>query len=123
MNAKIYLPADANGMAHRSFLSPDGRSVLVVEMDVTAAGYPSRVVPFDGGSMGKPAGVLRQPSVPMQRGRQTAIGCIFSANTGNGFHIWRQPFPDGSPEQITFGGIRRTRPGVLTPMADHSSPR
>jgi Tol biopolymer transport system component len=27
----------------------------------------------------------------------------FSANTGSGFHIWRQRFPDGKPEQVTFG--------------------
>ena len=27
----------------------------------------------------------------------------FSANTGNGFHIWRQRFPDGAPEQVTSG--------------------
>ena len=27
----------------------------------------------------------------------------FSADTGNGYHIWRQRFPDGTPEQITFG--------------------
>ena len=26
-----------------------------------------------------------------------------SVNTGNGYHIWRQKFPDGSPEQVTFG--------------------
>jgi len=29
----------------------------------------------------------------------------FSANTGDGFHIWRQNYPDGSPEQVTFGAI------------------
>jgi hypothetical protein len=27
----------------------------------------------------------------------------FSVNTGNGYHIWRQRFPDGAPEQVTFG--------------------
>jgi hypothetical protein len=27
----------------------------------------------------------------------------FSADAGDGFHIWRQLFPDGEPEQITFG--------------------
>ena len=27
----------------------------------------------------------------------------FSANTGDGFHIWRQRVPDGTPEQITSG--------------------
>jgi len=27
----------------------------------------------------------------------------FATNTGNGRHIWRQRFPDGTPEQVTFG--------------------
>jgi hypothetical protein len=27
----------------------------------------------------------------------------FTAMTGNGIHIWRQRFPDGAPEQVTFG--------------------
>jgi hypothetical protein len=26
-----------------------------------------------------------------------------SANTGNGYHTWRQRFPDGEPEQVTAG--------------------
>jgi Tol biopolymer transport system component len=28
---------------------------------------------------------------------------FFSANAGNGHHIWRQRFPEGSPEQLTSG--------------------
>lgn len=27
----------------------------------------------------------------------------FAADTGTGSHIWRQSFPDGAPEQLTFG--------------------
>ena len=27
----------------------------------------------------------------------------FSADTGDGFHLWRQRYPNGEPEQITFG--------------------
>jgi Tol biopolymer transport system component len=27
----------------------------------------------------------------------------FTAMTGNGVHIWRQRFPEGIPEQLTFG--------------------
>jgi dipeptidyl aminopeptidase/acylaminoacyl peptidase len=30
----------------------------------------------------------------------------FSADSGNGYHIWRQLFPDGIPEQITFGATQ-----------------
>jgi dipeptidyl aminopeptidase/acylaminoacyl peptidase len=40
----------------------------------------------------------------------------FSADTGSGYHIWRQRFPAGTPEQITTGiteeeGIELTRDG------------
>jgi len=98
---QIYLPADVNGMAHRSFLSPDGRSVLLVEMDVSGW-LPCRVVPFDGSSTGKAVG----PSPALCTDAAWSPDghwMYFSANTGNGFHIWRQQFPDGAPEQITFG--------------------
>jgi hypothetical protein len=27
----------------------------------------------------------------------------FTANTGDGFHVWRQLYPDGAPEQVTSG--------------------
>jgi len=98
---RIYLPADVNGMAHRSFLSPDGRSVLVVEMDVSGW-LPCRAVPFDGSSAGRPVGPS-QGQCTDAAWSPDGRWMYFAVNTGNGFHIWRQQFPDGSPEQITFG--------------------
>ena len=56
---QVYLPKDANGMAHRSYASPDGRSVLTVEMDITSW-LPCRLVPFDGSEPGIQVGP--QPS-------------------------------------------------------------
>jgi Tol biopolymer transport system component len=101
---KVYLPADVNGMAHRSFLSPDHKSVLLVEMDL-GGWLPCRLVPFDASSLGKSVG----PS-PAQctdaAWSPDGKWMYFSANTGNGFHIWRQRFPDGRPEQITFGATQ-----------------
>jgi eukaryotic-like serine/threonine-protein kinase len=47
----VYVPPAGDGMAHRSYLSPDGKWVLVAEMDVSAW-LPCRVVPFDGSSLG-----------------------------------------------------------------------
>jgi serine/threonine protein kinase len=97
----VYLPADVNGMAHRSFLSPDGKSVLLVEMDVSGW-LPCRVVPFDGNSLGHRVGP--QPA-QCTDSAWTPDGkwMYFSANTGNGYHIWRQRYPDGTPEQVTSG--------------------
>ena len=96
----LYVPADVNGMVHRSSLSPDGKSVLAVEMDMLGW-RPCRLVPFDGSSAGRPVGPVRSQCTDAAwspDGRWMYL----SANTGNGFHIWRQRFPDGRPEQITY---------------------
>src|SRR5277367_2620469 len=98
---QVYLPTDVNGMAHRSYASPDGRSVLAVEMDITSW-LPCRLVPFDGSAHGIRVGP--QPSQCTDAAwSPDGKWMYFSADTGEGFHIWRQPYPDGSPEQVTFG--------------------
>ena len=98
---EIYFPAHERAMAHFSHLSPDGKSVLIVEMDRTATWQPCRLVPFDGSSAGRQVG---------PQGRCLATGwspdgrwMYFSAQVGGSSHLWRQKFPDGAPEQITFG--------------------
>jgi Tol biopolymer transport system component len=96
----VYLPAETD-MAHRSYLSPDRKHVLLAEMDYSSW-LPCRLTPFDGSSPGRPVG-----PTPAQC-TDTAWSpdgkwMYFSANTGNGYHIWRQRFPDGVPEQITSG--------------------
>jgi eukaryotic-like serine/threonine-protein kinase len=110
----VYLPAAPRGMAHRSYLSPDGKSVLLVEMN-NGGWLPCRVVPLDGKSIGRQVG-------------PTGARCTFagwspdgkwmylSASAGGAFHTWRQRFPDGVPEQITSGpteeeGIAVSRDG------------
>jgi len=88
-------------MAHYSYLSPDEKSVLIVEMSGTGAFQPCRLTPFDGSSPGHPVG---------PHGTCTSAGwspdgtwMYFSAYVGGASHLWRQRFPDGLPEQITFG--------------------
>jgi len=97
---RVYAPADVNGMAHRSSLAPDGRSALVVEMG--SGWLPCRVVPFDGG--GSPQ-VVGPPGAPCTDAAWSPDGkwIYLSANTGSGFHIWRQRFPGGVPQQLTSG--------------------
>src|SRR4030095_9140909 len=53
----IYVPPPPDGMAHRSYLSPDGQWVLVIEMD-GQSWLPCRLVPFDGSSTGKTVGPI-----------------------------------------------------------------
>jgi Tol biopolymer transport system component len=96
----VYRPPPSElSMAHRSYLSPDHKWVLVVEMD-PRGWLPCRLVPFDGSSLGKPVGPVS--------GKCTSAAwspdgnwMYLSVDSGSGFHIWRQRFPTGEPEQIT----------------------
>jgi serine/threonine protein kinase len=96
----IYMPPE-NGMAHRSYASPDGKQVLLVEMD-ESNWLPCRLVPFDGSSSGKPVG---PPQSQCFDATWSPDGewMYFSADTGRGLHIWRQHVPNGNAEQVTFG--------------------
>ncbi len=97
----IYVPPHERSMAHRSYLSPDGKWVLLAEMD-NVGWLPCRLVPFDGGSAGRQVG---PPGAACTSAAWSPDGrwMYFTASAGGTFHIWRQPFPDGAPEQITFG--------------------
>ena len=96
----IYMPPET-GMAHHSYLSPDGKQVLLAEM-TGSTWLPCRVMPFDGGSLGKPVGPAPAQCTDAAWSPD-GNWMYFATNPGNGNHIWRQRFPDGTPEQITFG--------------------
>ena len=100
---EIYVPADRmQGMVHRSALSPDGRSVLLAEMDADWW-RRCRVTPFDGSSPGRPVG----PEGFCTGAQWSPDGkwMYFTVDTPtDGFHVWRQRFPDGTPQQITPSG-------------------
>jgi Tol biopolymer transport system component/predicted Ser/Thr protein kinase len=88
-------------MDHFSYLSPDQKQLLLAEMGFNGW-QPCRVAPFDGNSKGKTVG----PQPAQCTGAAWSPDgkwMYFSANTGSGFHIWRQHFPDGAPEQVTSG--------------------
>jgi eukaryotic-like serine/threonine-protein kinase len=96
----VYLPSVV-GMAHRSYLSPDGKQVLVIEMG-PESWLPCRLVPFDGSSLGKPVGPTPSQCTDAAWSPD-GRWMYFSTNAGSGNHIWRQRYPDGMPEQVTFG--------------------
>jgi serine/threonine protein kinase len=97
----VYVPPSDRGMAHRSYPSPDGKWALVVEMD-RAVWLPCRLVPIDGSSAGRrvgPPGAGCTSAAWSPDGKWMYMG----SSAGGTFHIWRQRFPDGNPEQLTSG--------------------
>ncbi len=96
----VYVPDGKRGMAHHSYLSPDGRWVLVVEMDIRGDILPCRVVPFQGATKITVVG----PNGPCRAGAWSPDGkWIYLTARTDDFHLWRQRFPNGKPEQLTFG--------------------
>ena len=96
----VYLPPE-DGMAHRSYLSPDRKWVVVIEMDARSW-LSCRLVPFDGSSAGTSVGPAPAQCTDAAWSPD-GKWMYFSASTGSGVHTWRQRFPDGTPEQVTFG--------------------
>jgi len=98
---EIYFPGHERAMAHYSYLSPDRRWVLISEMDGTTAFQPCRLAPFDGSSPGRHVGP--QGACTGTAWSPDGRWMYFTAAVGGTSHVWRQSFPDGQPEQITFG--------------------
>jgi eukaryotic-like serine/threonine-protein kinase len=98
----VYSPAHEEAMAHRSYPSPDGKWVLLVEMDKDHMWGPCRLVPMDGTSVGHQVG---PPRAACASGAWSPDGkwMYFASDAGGLFHIWRQRFPNGTPQQLTSG--------------------
>jgi Tol biopolymer transport system component len=97
----IYFPEHERAMAHYSYLSPDRRSVLIVEMDRTAQFQRCRLMPFDGQGAGTQVG----PPGACVAAAWSPDGqwMYFSVFANGASHLWRQRFPNGAPQQLTFG--------------------
>jgi len=97
----VYVPPGERSMAHHAYLSPDGQWVMVVEMDSRGRILPCRVVPFQGSGnvrvVGPPGGACTSGAWSSD-----SKWLYVAADTDNS-HIWRQRFPGGEPEQVTFG--------------------
>jgi serine/threonine protein kinase/Tol biopolymer transport system component len=98
----IYVPPGERSMVHHSYLSPDGKWVLVVEMGPRADILPCRIVPFQGNDDVR---VVGPPSDPCISGAWSLDGksVYLNAKKDGQFHIWREGFPDGDPELLTYG--------------------
>jgi eukaryotic-like serine/threonine-protein kinase len=98
----VYWPAYHDGMAHRSYPSPDGKSVLLVEMDQHHNWMPCRLIPMDGSSPGRQVGPLGGACTSAAWSPDNKW-MYLNSDAGGVNHIWRQRFPDGKPEQVTSG--------------------
>ena len=98
----LYVPPHERGMMHRSYPSPDGKRMLMVEMNERGSLDRCRLAPMDGSSTGQQVG---PPSGSCTFAAWSPDGewMYFSSDSGGAFHTWRQRFPDGQPEQITSG--------------------
>ena len=97
----VYAPPPPDGMAHRSYRSPDGHWLLAIEMD-NHSWLPCRLVPFDRSSTGVQVGPIPSQCTDAAWSPD-GKWMYFTALTANGTHIWRQRFPDGTAEQVTSG--------------------
>ena len=97
----VYVPPRERGMVHRSAISPDHKWVLLAEMD-NGGWLPCRLVPFAGGSPGRPVGPAKA-GCTYTAWSPDGAWMYFSSDAGGRFHIWRQRFPGGEPQQVTSG--------------------
>jgi Tol biopolymer transport system component len=101
----VYVPPGNRSMAHHSYLSPDQKNVLVVEMGSRAQIIPCRVVPFQTSDEAREdVRVVGPPEKPCFAGAWSPDGKWLYLNVETDkYHIWRMHFPGGQPEQVTFG--------------------
>jgi len=99
---EVYDPPGERGMAHHSYLSPDGQWVLIAEMLNQGLFVPCRVVPFQGGGE---VHVVGPPESMCTSGAWSPDSkwVYLTVKKDDKFHIWRQRFPNGEPEQVTSG--------------------
>jgi DNA-binding winged helix-turn-helix (wHTH) protein/Tol biopolymer transport system component len=98
---ELYFPPHERGMAHYSYASPDRTSALVVEMNGQGNWAVCQLISLNGLFQARPVG---------PEGACTSAGwapdgswMYFIATVEGQSHLWRQRFPNGRPEQITFG--------------------
>jgi DNA-binding winged helix-turn-helix (wHTH) protein/Tol biopolymer transport system component len=98
---EVYYPPHERAMAHYSYASPDRRLALVVEMDGQGDFTLCKLVSLEGDSRARSVG---------PKGECTSAGwspdgawMYFIALVQGQRHLWRQRFPYGQPQQLTFG--------------------
>ncbi|HEY7391478.1 MAG TPA: winged helix-turn-helix domain-containing protein [Bryobacteraceae bacterium] len=121
----LYFPSHERAMAHYSSASPDHKSALVIEMDEKGGWTPCRLISLDGRFGARATG----PQGPCRSAGWSPDGAwmYFTASVDGPSRLWRQRFPDGTPEPITSGpmeveGVAVEKDGsIITSMGVHQS--
>jgi DNA-binding winged helix-turn-helix (wHTH) protein/Tol biopolymer transport system component len=123
---EIYFPAHERGMAHFSIPSPDRHRALVVEMNGSGDWASCRMVDLDG--IASPRSVGPVGACTSAGWSPDGAWMYFTATVDGESHIWRQHFPAGAPEQLTFGATQEdglaVEPGghaLITSVGVHES--
>ncbi len=97
----IYFPLNHRAMARRPHASPDGKWVLFAELGGHGNWEPCRVVPMNAHPSLQTVG----PPGPCTFAAWSPDGkwVYVTSKAGGLYHIWRQRFPNGKPEQVTSG--------------------
>ncbi len=98
---ELYFPPFERAMAHYSFASPDRASALVVEMNEKGGFGPCKIISLE--AKFEPRTIGPQGACTSAGWSRDGRWMYFAANVDGKSHLWRQAFPQGSPEQITFG--------------------
>jgi DNA-binding winged helix-turn-helix (wHTH) protein/Tol biopolymer transport system component len=97
----LYFPAHERGMVHYSYASPDHKTALIVEMDGHGAWTKCGLVSLEGNGQRRAVGP--QGECMSAGWSPDGTWMYFVAWVEGQSHIWRQRYPNGQPEQITFG--------------------
>ena len=103
---ELYFPAHERAMAHYSSASPDRQSALVVEMSKDGPWVSCRLISLNARFESRTAG----PAGMCDAAGWSPDGqwMYFTVTLDGQHHVWRQRYPDGTPEQLTFGPTSET---------------
>ena len=96
---KLYFPQHQRVMAHFTYASPDRQRAIVVEMD--PVWQPCRLISLQGTTESHQVGP--QGQCTSAAWSPDGKWMYFGAEVEGSHHLWRERFPEGQPEQITFG--------------------
>ena len=96
---KVYFPQHQRMMAHFSYASPNRQWAIVTEMD--PIWQPCRLISLRGDSESRQVGP--QGQCTSAAWSPDGKWMYFGAEVEGSHHLWRERFPEGHPEQITFG--------------------